>query len=107
MVRILDSESGISSTGGFTEVNTSGKAGITRVTGLNEVATSEVGSRLRFERVRLLTTQPISDSQAEEWEIKRNVEELQAANRISRIAGRSSSIQRKKEIVAQPYGGLP
>jgi len=92
MIRIQGDDSDLSANGGFVQVplaSTRANAGIARVMGLKEVVASEVGSRLRFDRVRLLTSEgDNARGELEEWEVKRIAEELEAAKRISKIGGK-------------------
>lgn len=79
--------------GNFIEVMASsatGNAGIAKVMGLQDVVALEVGRLLRISRVYLLTSKHTSDSnisEPQEWEVKRNDEELEAAIRISKLGG--------------------
>jgi len=92
MIRIEDHGSDPSAGGGFARVplgSTRASASIARVMGLQEVVASEVGSRLRFDRVRLLTSEGDNTGrELEEWEVNRIAEELESAKRISKIGGR-------------------
>ena len=92
MIRIQDDDSDPSTNGGFVQVplaSTRANAGIAKVMGLKEVVVSEVGSRLIFDRVRLLTSEGDNTrGELEEWEVKRIAEELEAAKRISKIGGK-------------------
>lgn len=93
MICIQESDIDPSSTS-FIEVMTSsmtGNAGITKVMGLQDVVGSDVGRLLRISRVYLLTGKNTSNPKTgdpQEWEVKRNEEELEAAIRISKLGGR-------------------
>lgn len=91
VIRIQGDDPDPSANGGFVQVplgSTRANAGIARVMGLNEVVATEVGSRLRFDKVRLLTSEGDNTrGELEEWEVKRIAEELEAAKRISKIGG--------------------
>ena len=99
MICIHD-DSGLSANGGFVQVplaSTKTSAGIARVMGLKEAVASEVGSRLRFDRVQLLMGEGDNTrGELEEWEVKRIAEELEAAKRISKIGGRVVFFSGKK-----------
>ncbi|KAF8426008.1 hypothetical protein EV426DRAFT_40141 [Tirmania nivea] len=92
VIRIQDDDSGPCANGGFVQVPLVSKranAGIAKVMGLKDVVASEVGSRLRYDKVRLLTSGGDStQGELEEWEVKRIAEELEAAKRISKIGGK-------------------
>ena len=79
-----------SSSTSFIEVTTSSMTGIAKVMGLQDMVASEVGRLLRISRVYLLTGKHTSGSdpgEPQEWEVKRNEEELEAAIRISKLGG--------------------
>ncbi|KAI5810256.1 hypothetical protein DFH27DRAFT_538765 [Peziza echinospora] len=74
----------------FAEVNLpdlTANLGIAKVLRMEDIITAEVGRRLRFDRVRLFGAVEPSSQEPEQWEINRNSEELEAANRISKIGG--------------------
>lgn len=91
-----------SSARGFVEVLIKGRrgarTGITKVLGLQDMVLEAVGSRLRIEKVELLQQEQDTDKEVEpeEWEVRKSAEELSAATRISKVAGRAVVFSGKK-----------
>ncbi|KAF8477075.1 hypothetical protein BDZ91DRAFT_787678 [Kalaharituber pfeilii] len=75
-----------------TGLSLTANAGIAKVLGLQEIVSGEIGSRLKFDRVRSVVSERNTGTETtlelQDWETRRNAEELEAANRISKLGGK-------------------